>query len=180
MKDELKKYVEQNRADFDVYETDLSTAWLPIERGLGPHKRFRRLYVNTLKIAASILVLFTIGMTFFVGKQNIYRDADGIALHDVSPEMAETELYYATLIEDKINFIARSNIEISDETWDYLHRLDEDYGELKQDLQDKADSEEVINAMIVYYRMKLELLEKIAGEINERKQGNESDVNYSL
>ncbi len=180
MNDELRKHIEQNRADFDIYETDLEASWTQIEKGLQPRKRLARYSVNVLKVAASVVILFAIGIAFYAGRQSMYRDANGIALHNVSPELAETELYYSALIEDKINYITGSDMEISDETWDQLQRLDEDYAELKQDLQDKADSEEVINAMIMYYRMKLQLLESIAGEIKERKQENEYEVNYSL
>jgi hypothetical protein len=52
--------------------------------------------------------------------------------------------------------------------------LDEEYKSLKNDLKDDADSEEVINAMIEYYRLKLEMLGKILLEIQKNNDHEEA------
>ena len=69
-----------------------------------------------------------------------------------------------------------STAEIDPEVQNELQILDEDYQSLKNDIRDDADSEEVINAMIEYYRLKLAMLEKILEEIqkNDDKDHNDS------
>ena len=53
--------------------------------------------------------------------------------------------------------------------------LDSAYVELKNDLKDNVDNEEVINAMIQNYRIKLQILEQILDNIqsNEDKENEE-------
>ncbi len=56
-----------------------------------------------------------------------------------------------------------------------MHILDEDYQSLKNDIRDDADSEEVINAMIEYYRLKLAMLEKILDEVQKNNDNKDHE-----
>ena len=55
-----------------------------------------------------------------------------------------------------------------------LEQLDEVYKELMNDLQDNADNEEVVQAMIENYRIRLQILEQILNEI-KGEQDEETD-----
>jgi hypothetical protein len=62
-----------------------------------------------------------------------------------------------------------------------LEELDEVYLELKEDLKDNVANPEVIEAMILNYRVKLEILEDLLNQLKEKEnQDDESDESVSL
>lgn len=177
MKDQLKEHIEKNRQDFEIYTQDYETIWNDISWQLDNKRPFRSQHYRIyLRIAASILILITVGFAFYMGKRSAEINKNGISLHNVSPEMAETEAYYSALINDKMEIIKSQDPELDPDFWTSIKQLDQDYAQLKKDLQDKADSEKVIDAMINYYRLKLEMLERISEELKEKANDNE-DIN---
>ena len=62
-----------------------------------------------------------------------------------------------------------------------MEELDEVYVELKEDLKDNASNPEVIEAMILNYRVKLEILEDLLNQLKQKEnQNDETDVSFSL
>jgi len=61
-----------------------------------------------------------------------------------------------------------------------MDELDEVYEELKEDLKDNASNPEVIEAMILNYRVKLEVLEDLLNQLKEKENQDEKDESYSL
>jgi predicted CopG family antitoxin len=62
-----------------------------------------------------------------------------------------------------------------------MEELDEVYAELKEDLKDNASNPEVIEAMILNYRVKLEILEDLLNQLKEKEnQDGKKDESYSL
>lgn len=176
MKDELKIFTEQNRLSFESYKLDLDEAWSGIDNKLNEleSKTIKIPWANILKIAAIFIVVMTVAFGFYLNNQRIALDKNGIALHNISSELADTEAFYTTQISEKIKMIEVSAGNIEPEVQNQLNVLDEDYQSLKDDLKDNADSEEIINAMIGYYRLKLAMLEKILDEI----QKNDDDKDH--
>ncbi len=174
MKDPLKKHIERTRADFDVYQTDYNLVWDQIseqlDRGNAPR---RRIFKSVLKVAASIVIIISIGISYYLGKKSVEFNREGIALHNLSSELAETEAYYVTLIDDQMQFIKKNKSQLSSDTWLSIEQLDKDYDQLKKDLTERADSQEVIDAMINFYRLKLNMLEQISDELKEKQAENE-------
>ncbi|MBL3654767.1 hypothetical protein [Fulvivirga sediminis] len=169
MKDQLKNTVHNRRKEFDVYQADYDALWNNIDKAITKKSRLH-LWYSMAKVAAALLLLCVAGLATLkvvgVDHQN------GYALHDVSPEMAETELYYSQQVEEKLRFIKANNTNVDHEVMQNLSMLDSAYAELKNDLRDNADSEEVIDAMITNYRIKLQILEQIIGEIRKHKGEN--------
>jgi hypothetical protein len=172
MKDKLRKRVREERQSWEQYDTDLEGLWNNIEDQLeknvqkGPH-----FYKIWMKIAASIALIIGVGW----GTLSILggRNEDQLyALKDISPELAETEYYYANRISEQLQLINTSSADVNGIIEEDLALLDEAYKELQQDLKDNADSEEVINAMIENYRIKLQILEKVLEKVrtNEKKE----------
>jgi hypothetical protein len=93
----------------------------------------------------------------------------------VSSELADTEAFYSSQIADKIKIIEVESGSLDPEIQMQLKMLDDDYLSLKKDLNDNADSEEVINAMIEYYRLKLAMLETILNEIQKNDDNKEHE-----
>ena len=64
---------------------------------------------------------------------------------------------------------------------DDMEELDEVYLELQEDLKDNVSNPEVIEAMVLNYRVKLEILEDLLNQLNEKEnQDYENDESYSL
>ena len=177
MKDELKIFGDQHRDSFEIYELDLDEAWQGIDAVLTKldKKSRKNPWMLTLKVAAVLLAVITISFGFYMNDQRIAINKNGIALHNVSSELADTEAFYAGQIADKIRILETATGTLDPEIKSQLMIMDEDYLSLKKDLQDNADSEEVINAMIEYYRLKLSMLEKILEEVQKNDENIEHE-----
>lgn len=169
MKDRLKQFVEQERKDFEVYKLDVDLAWDSVETQLDEKhgKTMHFPWKVILKVAAVLLIVTVFAFGYYINTQRISIDQQGIALHNLSSELADTEAFYTSQIDEKIDLIKVETGDLDTQVMIQLEFLDEEYLSLKNDLRDNADSEEVINAMIEYYRLKLSLLEKILNEIQK-------------
>lgn len=168
MKDKLKARVDNTRQEWEQYETNFDELWVGIEDKLNSSQQ-ELVRGHTpwfwMKIAASVVL--AVAMSWMVFSTIYLNDKaeQGYALRDISPELAETEFYYASQISEKLQIIYASNADVDDLVNENMALLDSAYNELKQDLRDNADNEEVISAMIQNYRIKLEILEKVLNEI---------------
>ena len=61
-----------------------------------------------------------------------------------------------------------------------MEELDQVYEELKEDLNDNASNPEVIEAMILNYRVKLEILEELLDQLKAKENHDEEDESYAL
>ncbi len=182
MKDELKIFTEKNREKFEHYSLDLDKTWGEIEQRLNEMETtpFQIPWKIIMKVAAAIVVLITIGFGYYLNNQRIAFDKNGIALHNISSELADTEAFYMAQIDEKLKLIEVTSGSVDPEVMQQLKVLDQDYESLKSDLKDNADSEEVINAMIEYYRLKLAMLEKILVEIQKSNDNEEDEEALSI
>ena len=175
MKDDLKHHIQENREDFELYSLDADALWKGIEEELDQRKTRFISWKAGLRIAASIALIFVVSIGVIRITGNAERYADGISLKDISPELAEAEFYYNRLVEEKFEIITSSHMELDAVIKSEFQMLDSAYVELKNDLKDNVDNEEVINAMIQNYRIKLQILEQILDNIqsNEDKENEE-------
>jgi septal ring factor EnvC (AmiA/AmiB activator) len=101
-------------------------------------------------------------------------------------DLIEAEVYYTSMIESKkeeIFTLAASQPLLRDEINNELVELDEDFRNLKEDLNDNADNEEVIAAMIQNYRLKLRILEETLEHLqqsNNEKSTKNEDIKVLL
>jgi len=175
MKDELKIFTDGHRKNFESYSLDLDDAWARIEDKLNEldNKSYQIPWVKILKVAAVFVCVVAVAFGFYLNNQRISMYENGVALHNISSELADTEAFYSSQIDEKLRLIEVTVGDINPEVYSQLEVLDEDYNSLKNDFKDNADSEEVINAMIEYYRLKLALLEKILDEIQKNNDNEE-------
>jgi len=181
MSDRLEEFVKQHREQFDLHEPDPSI-WLKINtanQAVAPERRPMR----WLRIAAAVAMIFagsTAGIYFLTGeKADANRHSSELYL-----EILETEQYYSQIVSDRYDelkpFLA-SNPVANEMLSTDMEELDEVYKELKEDLKDNASNPEVIEAMILNYRVKLEILEDLLIQLKEKEnQDYEKDESYSL
>ena len=170
--DKLKKFVDQNRDSFDIYGEDYEELWVDIESKLDKKRRKRGLRV-IWKVAASFLLIMTVGVLFLlVSRNNSFKNQGS---QTISVELAEAAFHYQSMINDRLEIIQANKKDVGEEIFSDLEALDEAYLELQNDLKDNADNEEVIQAMIQNYKMKLEILQAILDELQRDNPDNKEE-----
>jgi len=175
MKDSLKQHIENSREDFELPFHDLEGVWDGVEHELNRKEKTSIFTIRHVWKVAAILIV-GIGVSWFSFHQNAEFANYDPQLYKVSPELAETDLYYSTLIAQKMEVIQASKGKFDNQILEDIQGLDAVYQELKKDLQDNADNEEVVQALIEHHRLKLSILEKILEEIQNNEDENPIEI----
>jgi hypothetical protein len=171
MEDRLEKFISGNRENFDFREPDPSV-WRKIEVSLRFQHRFD--WRLLLKRAAFVLLIFmaSYGVNEFIHQLN------GKDLHALKstrskrgtnvPGLSEAEAYYTSIVNQKLDELKPiiANCPSLEEEMQFdLSKLDSVYLDLKSDLKDNMANQEVIEAIIENYRLKISILEDIQSEL---------------
>ena len=186
--DKLEKFVVSHRDEFDEFEPDAA-----LFKGIRKPKPVIRMinWNSVMWKAAAVLVIFVASYYFhdFMSSQKPQQTAETGAENgrpsEIIKMMIEAEAFYTAQIDNRrieFNTLAQDQPEIRQEVNYELVELDSIYSDLKQDLKDNAANEEVIEAMIQNYRVKLDILEDVLRQLraakNEQTENNENhDVN---
>lgn len=159
MQDNLKDHINKNRSDFEVYPFDPMIEWDQIVDHLPTKKPAEKSFSwKKLAIAACL-----VGLTF-ISSLLLFSAGE-------SGEISEIEGFYASQINQKVSLI--KNHETGDRILSDLEKMDEVFAELKSDLKENVDNEEVLMALMENYRLKLQILEDI---LNELEKENSEEV----
>jgi hypothetical protein len=180
MSDRLEEFVKQHREQFDLHEPDPSI-WLKINPAGIPLKRERG-SLRWLRVAASLAIIFAgfAAGIYFLSGGNAEQDLYSSELYQ---EIRETENYYNHMVSERYRELETylvsdpAAMEMLDAD---MEELDQVYEELKEDLKDNASNPEVIEAMILNYRVKLEILEDLLNQLKQKENQDEEDESYSL
>ncbi len=180
--DKFKNFVDKHRDSFEDYEEDYNLLWETVSAELDKKDK-KRGNSFFMKIAASILILLVAGSLILVSTSNDNGTDESISYFP--EELAEAAFHYQGMINDRMELIKSSNRDIDQDIFNDLNLLDQAYLELKSDLKDDADNEEVVQAMIQNYKIKLDILEAILDELQrtdeERKdEDNKNDIESSI
>lgn len=195
MNDRLEEFVRKNREQFDRQEPDPSI-WLKINPAHVPlgdapeeGRQVRKLTgakdrrpLRWLRIAAAVAVIFAgsaAGFYYLSGTQQKAGQYSELYL-----EMQETKQYYLQAVSQRYQEL-RPYLDANPAADEMLKadflELDQVYEELKEDLKDNAANPEVIEAMILNHRVKLEILEDLLNQLKEKEnQDHESTDSYAL
>jgi len=154
MSDKLKHVVDEARGDFEVYDFNIEKGWGDIkEKVLPPSSGWRWQKISGF---AASFVLFALA-TWYFG----YADS-------TADELSEVEQYYTTEINHKVSLV-KSHLRDARVLED-LEAMDQAFAELKADLNDNVDNEEVVAAMMENYQLKLQILEEILKELEKENR----------
>lgn len=202
--DNLEKYIRDNRGNFDIFEPS-PELWNEVKKKTQPKVR----QINYKKIlwqAAAVAIIFSI--SFFIqeylhqNKQQTNKIANNTAKTEKNvtsqkiveqyPDLIEAEAYYSTQVKQKFALVKQKTEHLPDLQNDIkadLNELDSTYNDLKKDLNDGIANEQIVDAMIQNYRLKLKILEDILyflQKANEKekkdtiKKNNQNDGIYKL
>lgn len=176
--DKLEKYVLDQRERFDDLEPDPGI-WDRIETR--KPKVIRIDWKGISWKAAAVAAIFIASYFFHdymasrkEGMQGFMAENSGEAGSPILQELIEAEAYYTSMInlkKEEVFRLTSNSPDIQKEIDTEMVELDKVFEELKDDLKDNADNEEVIEAMIQNYRIKLDILEEMLYRL---KQSHES------
>ncbi|PLX05440.1 MAG: hypothetical protein C0594_07310 [Marinilabiliales bacterium] len=169
--DRLKKIIQEQQTHHDQEPMEGHFERFAEKLEANQQKK-RKLFPMFLK-AASIAILFILSSLWvyerFTEKQSTETQ---ISIADLSPEYKEAEMYYTHLVSEKNNEI--ENI-LSNDSTEYkiisneLTEMDSLYTSLSNDLQANPNDKRVINSIIEYYQVKVEVLNRILNKLENVK-----------
>ena len=160
-----------------------------LEEAFHPQKRSSTFFF--MKIAASIVVLISIGFFVYQGstgdeilpttvaqKDSNAAESQGISLGDLSPDLKRVEEYYVATINMELSNLELSsdNKIIVDDFMDRLAELNKEYKVLNTELNTIGPNDQTINALIQNLQLRLQLLLKLKEKLNQLKSSKNETV----
>lgn len=165
--DNLEKFIRNNRNDLDRYDPS-PEIWDRIRKDTG--NRRIRLWKWSAAAAVSVIVI-GIGFIFYsrvqdnrqqVGSNNTYQQ-----------QLGETEFFYNSMINslyEEAKPLLTRNPDIEKELKADMDHIDSMCSEIKNDLKDNVANEEVVEALIQNYKIKILLLEDMLSKMKENEK----------
>ncbi len=160
----IEKYIRANREEFDSYEPS-EDFWARLENKLDNQPKKSRIVslfsrLGGLKIAASILIMITIG---YVAYRNHAFEIIGEHPSEfaISPSHAKQLASYTSLIDEKrdeLQQLINDDPQVSKQFEVELKDLNENYQRLRAELPKNPNQEDVLKAMIENLQWQTDLL----------------------
>ena len=174
----FEKNIKKNKALFDVHKADKSKLWANIESRLeSPEQKVKTIRLwNTpvFKVAATIIVALGLFSLINIGL-NSFNEQNNFA----SQELSDIDMHYKGLVAYQVKLVENNKQLSSGEKEAFLlfmDELDDEYEVLKQELQKDLDSERVLEAIVINYKKRIELIENLLAQINSSKKMESDDV----
>lgn len=165
MKDRFEDFVRNNRDGFDNLEPDPSV-WQKLKKDISHKQSFS--WKMFLRRAAIVLLIFSASYAVNEMIHQMKNSNEKTARTKIRG-FKETEAYYTSLVNQKLNELKPviENCPSLQEEINYdMSELDSVYADLKRDLKDNMANQEVIEAIIENYRLKVSILEDILSELS--------------
>ncbi|HLV61861.1 hypothetical protein [Galbibacter sp.] len=126
-----------------------------------------------ISIAASVALLFTIGIQYFNQPQEkpTQTKVANYIPEGKPEEVQRTEYYFYALIAQEIEKIDQASGEktkrLVDDLKSQLLRLENDYKLLEADLSNKGDVKQILNAMMINFQTRIKLAQEVLNKIQE-------------
>lgn len=190
MQDGLEKFVHQNRTAFDK-AVPSPNIWANLEKQLEQSEQIaptlnKNMPLSILKpsktnkrkqlwryasVAAVGLLLLSIGgaVGSYWASNGAISTQNEIALGDISEEYAEVEAFYTRQISNSMKELKKYNYDKT--LLDDLEELDAAFHDLKREMGHSTvlTDQEIIQAMVENYQMKIEILERVLERLPRNK-----------
>ncbi len=131
--------------------------------------------------ASGVAAVVAIGLIafLFTGKP----EKKNLTLSDLSEQYADVEFYYTSTIEFQTKQLEElcKKYGKDDKALQLLTReikeYDQTYDQICTELKTTPNDERVINALITYYRTKLEIINKILSEVKNKQKESHENIN---
>ncbi|GAB4128989.1 MAG: hypothetical protein OHK0045_06840 [Raineya sp.] len=199
--DNLEKYLKNNQrhlqdsfdwnkeeALWDKIEAKLEQQARPTAQKTSPmlgkseekNKGITITYKNLWRIAA-VIAFFVLGYTALrYNFEEQQKEVVNKEIQKINPELAEVEAYYTSLIEEKQKEIQKLEPKVFQEFEKDFAKLDSSYQQLKKELLQSPNQEQVSSAMIQNLRLRIEILERQIELLEKIHQPSKQQANESI
>jgi hypothetical protein len=137
----------------------------------------KRLVIQRLSIAASIVLLVSLGIKFIkfdVDPTKEEKPKKELSLGTISPELNTIETYYVNSINSALSEleVTEQNKELLNGYFTKIGELTKEYKSLTKELNTKGVNDETIDALISNLRLRLQLLQRLKKQLNDLKKLN--------
>lgn len=174
--DKLEKYILDNRDDLDRYNPD-NSVWERIEKNTGRMKpSFRKIFSR----AAAVLIIAGLSfLAYFYFTTASQANKDDSSYAYLPSNLRETELYYTTKVNgllERTKPLLTDKPDLEKELMKDMSVLDSICIQIKNDLKDNVSNQEVIEALILNYRIKVDILEEMLTVLEEKENRNPKNI----
>jgi len=178
--DRLEEFIRKNREELDEL-TPPKTIWRYIRKDL---RQGRSYYIRWLSAAAMIAVVLMTSVLYYTGerKKNAAAFAENHYLTN-NRQLNETESYYNTefnLLYHRALPVFSKYPEIEKELVSDVAHIDSICAEIRKDLKDNVSNQEVIEALINNYRLKIRILEDMLDLVKQEQNDPPKKDNHEL
>jgi hypothetical protein len=167
--EKLEDFVIKNREGLDQRDPSPGV-WKGIRRNL---QRRRPGLMKRLAAAALIIAIVTAAVFHYTkeNKDKSMNPGEALLIKN-NPQLRETEFYYNNLVNSLYVEVApqlKGYPEIRNEFLHDMSHIDSICTDIKKDLKDNVSNQEVIEALINNYRIKIQILEDMLGQLRQNE-----------
>jgi hypothetical protein len=177
--DKLEDYIRKNREELDKYHPS-ANVWQNIRKDLHGRRIDRLKWISA---AAIIIILFCTTALLYIKQGNLdatgLRRDSSLLFMKANPQLMETERYYDNLVNTlyiEAEPLLSDYPDVQKELNLDLAQIDSLCADLRKDLKDNIANQEVIEALINNYRIKLRILEDML-EVLRQDENNQTNTN---
>ncbi len=181
--DKLEEHIRKNREYLDSYKPS-SGVWKNIRKEVHGKRTNLALWLSvaamTIAVLGTAIILYP-GRAGWPGALNSASVEE--RLIEKNPGLKETEIYYNTILNSLYLEAApmlTANPEIKRELTADMLQLDSICSDIKRDLKDNVANQEVVEALIQNYRIRIRLLEDMLVVLKENEEKPETNTDYEL
>ncbi len=172
MMDDFEKNIRDNKSLFDEHKADRSKLWANIESKLDTPKAKPKViklwHKPMFKVAATIVI--ALGIFSLVNTMNTNSETQNNSF--ANQELNDIDAHYKSLVAYQVKLVDK-NTQLSDkekkEFLSFIDELDVEYEALKLELNKNLDSEIILEAIVINYKKRIELIENLLKQINSSK-----------
>jgi hypothetical protein len=181
--DRLEEFVKENRDDLDRYIPSPGN-WSKIRNQI--RKGHKRTW-QWVSVAAMLTII--LGSALFYLGSRYHRSGNNYTMAGESTDIQgprqfrETEIYYNNLVNSlyrEATPLLTKNPEIKKEFGSDISHLDSLCSDIRKDLKDNVANQEVVEALIQNYRIKIQLLEDMLALLKENENNPAKKKNHEL
>lgn len=181
--DRLEEHIRKNREELDQHKPS-RTIWKKVRKELRHELEPRHRWLSA---AAVFLAFVGTAITFFsIGHSWTGSNVESEIGEAVSPsggQLKETEIYYRNILNSLYREAApllTSHPDIDRELTEDISHLDSIYLDIKKDLRDNVANQEVIEALIQNYRIRIRLLDDMLNLLKEENPKPEKSKRHEI
>lgn len=174
MNNELKKFIEDNRGDFDD-KAPSGKVWEKVEAAMTGKKERKFILTPLFKtgIAAALVLMVGFGIYFIIDKNKTGNNVAGTEIKtdipDAPPEMNQIAVLIS-MKQEELKTLGKDQPELYQQFTNDITQLDSSYKALENQLSVTPNREMLIEAMIQNLQLQLNVLNQQLNIIHQIKQ----------